>query len=464
MRTPNGQGMESLLIWSLSTRLLSGTKLHRQGLDEMLAAAKARRFSVLYLYSLSRLARESVITMPMLKTLVHIYRVRVISVSEGIDSAQDGWDLLATLLSVTHERFIKDLSANVLRGQEGTVLDGFSVGDYCFGFSSEAIPGSEGVRRGRHAKPRMRYTIDPGTSCWVIRIFEWFVVENRSLQWITRELNRLDAPKDHRATTKGWHHTYVSRLLANKKYALGNGLGEKSRNVRNPLILARFRRKIERKKKPKGWTQQLSCKLRIVTDGNDGQGPGTAEKNASKLANCRRRSNGRLNGSNLGNAAAHPRHSISGLIRCAGCQARFRVGGANGRYLTCPNRMVGSCTCKTQLRRDLAERKILEVIVQRILMNPKWRDVVYQEGAATAYWREQGKNTPTELENIERALKETERKIANLLDGLENGIDLPDISGRLKERRTEQAALLREAERLAHAGSINRYLSRRKLG
>jgi hypothetical protein len=32
------------------------------------------------------------------------------------------------------------------------------------------------------------------------------------------EPNRRSAPKDHRATTKYWHHQQVAKLLANEKY------------------------------------------------------------------------------------------------------------------------------------------------------------------------------------------------------------------------------------------------------
>jgi Resolvase, N terminal domain len=88
---------------------VSGTKLHRAGLDMMLAAVEAGRVRVLYFHSLSRLARESVITMPMLKKLVYVHNVRVISTTEGLDSTREGWEILATFLSLQHEQYIKDL-------------------------------------------------------------------------------------------------------------------------------------------------------------------------------------------------------------------------------------------------------------------------------------------------------------------------------------------------------------------
>ena len=103
---------------------VSGTKLRRDGLDALLRDAEAGEFHVLYFHSLSRLARESVITMPLLKQLVHVFGVRIISVTEGIDSSRDGWEVIATIMALLHEKYIKELSENVFRGQEGTVIAG----------------------------------------------------------------------------------------------------------------------------------------------------------------------------------------------------------------------------------------------------------------------------------------------------------------------------------------------------
>ena len=74
------------------------------------------------------------------------------------------------------------------------VLDHFCVGDYCFGFSSEPVPGTEGKGKGRNKNPKTRYIKEWDEIAWVIKIFYWFVVERRSLRWIARELNRLGAP------------------------------------------------------------------------------------------------------------------------------------------------------------------------------------------------------------------------------------------------------------------------------
>src|SRR5436305_8614027 len=80
----------------------------------------------------------------------------------------------------------------------------------------------------------MRIVIDDDHAGWVRQIFRWFVGERKSLDWIARELTRRRAPKDHRATTPGWHHQYVRNVLRNEKY-IGIWPWGRLTNVRNPL-------------------------------------------------------------------------------------------------------------------------------------------------------------------------------------------------------------------------------------
>ena len=257
----NGHTIQSEL--EFYDEAVSGTKRERTGLNAMLAAAEAGKFKVLYLYSLSRLARESVISLPLLKHLVYNLGVRVISVTEGIDSDDTAWELIAHIMSIVHEQYVRDLADNVFRGQEGTVLANLCVGDYCFGFTSVAIPGSEQGRRGRNAKPRMMYMINPETVAWVVRIFHWFVRERRTLRWIARELNRLAAPKDHRATTPNWRHQYLARLLRNRKYQ-GWWPWGKMTNVRDPLT-GKIRQEERTPEEAEKWLRHLPH-LQVIDD------------------------------------------------------------------------------------------------------------------------------------------------------------------------------------------------------
>lgn len=435
--------------YEFADEAVSGTKLHRAGLDALLAAAAQGRFRVLFFHNLSRLARESVISMPLIKQLVHVHRVRVISCTEGLDTANQGWNLIATMSSLQHERYIEDLSANVFRGQEGNVLAGLSVGDYCFGYTSEPGGGIVAFRRGKHAKPPMVYKIDPEQAAVVRQVFAWFVNERRSLRWINKELNRLGAAKDHRASSRKWFHQCVVKLLSNRKY-IGIWAWGLRRNVRNPLTgqIQQERRSASETDK---WVRHLPD-LQIIDPVTFEKAQELLQKNRERLAR-RREPNGRLRGSVAGSGGEHPRHLLSGLIRCSACGAIFYVSGAAGKYMSCSNSMTGLCECRTQLRRDRAERLILDAIRDRVVDNPGWRRAILD--AAMAAWRELATRVPDELAAERKAVADFDTIIRRLVDSIERGDAPPEVNKRLEARTAERDVRLRRLAQLERTSQVH---------
>ncbi|MGE3807323.1 MAG: recombinase family protein, partial [Gemmataceae bacterium] len=366
---------------------VSGTKLDRKGLNAMMTAARAGRYSTLYVQCLSRLAREFVISVPMLKELVYVCGVRVISVSENIDSANSNWELMAIFRSWMHEEYLKVLRAAVLRGQEDAFLNDFSVGDWCLGYGSEPIPGSELGRRGRRPKPRMRIIINEDHASWVRQVFHWFVKEQRSLQWIARELTKLNAPKDHRSVRPGWYQQCVRTLLGNRKYIAIWPWGRRT-NVRNPLT-GQVRQEDRPFEEAIKWERERPH-LRLVEDEIFFKSQAILDDNKANCAKNRRvDGSGKLRGSTTD--TARPRHLLQNLIKCGACDRTFQVGGGNGKYLVCPGYRQGICNCRTQIPRKRAERQILEVVAHRILADEHWCNAVYQE-TLTA-WRANSRST-----------------------------------------------------------------------
>jgi hypothetical protein len=363
-------------------KAISGTRVDRAGFQAMLAAARERRFDVLYFENLSRLAREFLISIATIKELVYIHKIRIISTSEGIDSERAGWELMAIFRSVQHAEFISALRSAVLRGQEEAILNDWSVGDWCFGYGSEPIPGSETGRRGRNRKPRKRVIINEEHAQWVRRIFDWFVNQHRTPAWIAQELTRLKAPKDHRAKTAMWRHSYVTRLLRNRKYIGIWPWGEKT-NVRNPLNgqMTQEDRPLDEARK----YERERPHLRLVDDETYFKAHSMLDENDAKYAGTRQ-DNGRLRGSTKG--LQNPRHLLQGVVRCGACTSVFQVAGAHGKYLKCAGSPTGECDVHTFLRRDLAERMILEVVGEQLLRNPPWRAAVLKAAQATWHQRQ----------------------------------------------------------------------------
>jgi len=419
---------------------VSGTKLHRAGLDQLLAVAKQRGFQVLYFHSLSRLARESVITMPMLKELVYVHQVRVISLTEGIDTVRPNWEINAVFSSLHHEQFIKDLSVNTHRGQVGTVLAKFSIGDYRLGYTSVPSPGGEEIGRGRNAKPRMVYVIDPIRAEWVRRIFNWFVVERQSLGWIVRELTRLNAPKDHRATTAAWQHQLVVGILRSPKY-IGLWPWGQLKNQRNPLT-GQVTQEERGGEESDQWLREFP-ELRIIDDQTYEAAQRFLDVNDRRCAEVRS-GGGRLRGSPKGNGR---QHLLSGLVQCGRCGRTLHVGGAHGKYLECPGHRKGACECRTQLPRARTEQQILDIIGERILTNPIWCEAVYEKMSKA--WHDQISSGPDQARELQSQINECERRIERLLTTIETSDDPdPDIRKRLAERRAERHELARRERQL----------------
>ncbi len=418
---------------------VSGTKLDRIGLNDLIEAAKAGKFNILYIYSLSRLARESVITMPILKKLVHTYNIRCICIADGIDTKNTGWELVASIFSVINEQYIKDLSSNVLRGQEDALNQGYSVGDWCFGYSSEAVPGTEKKRSGRNIKPRMVYVINSDEAKWVSKIFFWFVIEERSIGWIVRELNRLNAPKDHRSTTKDWYHELVVNLLMREKYIGIWPWGEK-KNCRDPEtgIVRQEERPDEESKK---WTRTYP-QLRIIDDHTFQQAQERLQKNAEKYANVRDKK-GQLKGSSSESNGRRQVGLFHNLLKCSHCGSSFYF---TGKRFYCKNHQRGTCKNKTSVSIQLLQRMVLDEIGNYILKDSEWFEQIYSE--LLKQHQEFITQTPQAITNLKLQLQQVDKKIERLVDAVEEGNAPEDITKRLNARRQERDHLEQELEKL----------------
>jgi hypothetical protein len=426
-----------------SDQAVSGAKHDRVGFEALMSAARSGRISVLYIENLSRLARDSVLTLQTLRELVYVHHVRIFCIDESIDTeVGDSWELLTAVLGIQNEQYLRSLAKFVFRGQEGLVLDNLCVGDYCFGYSSEPIPGSEAHRPGRNAKPLKQYIIDLEKAQWVTQIFYWFVEEKRSIRWITRELNRLEAPKDHRSTTKEWRHQQVSKLLANTKY-VGKWPWGQSKNVRNPMTGKTHQEKRSPAETEK-WVRHFPD-LQVIDNETFEKAQARLRKNAAVYRGVRR-PNGQLNGATSESCKGSARHLLSGIIQCGHCDRNLNVGGPHGKYLFCPGYKIGVCPCQTQLRRDLAEELILSEISKKILSHPEWLSQVLSETQAAFDQLQQ--QTPAEIETAENSLANVERRIEKLLDRCEIDDD-PELSKRLVQRRSERDAIRLRLEQLS---------------
>lgn len=98
-----------------------------------------RPFDVLLVDDSSRLSRHQVTAMQLFERF-NFAGVRVVAVSQGIDSSTEQADVLMTVHSLVDSLFVKELAKKTHRGLEGKVLRGLHAGGRCFGYHNVKTP------------------------------------------------------------------------------------------------------------------------------------------------------------------------------------------------------------------------------------------------------------------------------------------------------------------------------------
>ena len=112
-------------------------------------------FDVLLVDDFSRLSRDSMESEQARRRLIH-WGVRLIGVSDGIDTAAKGHKMLTSFKGIMNEVFLDDLRDRVLRGMTGQVLKGYHGGGPQLWVPAPAGAGSQSngpvwaARPGRH--------------------------------------------------------------------------------------------------------------------------------------------------------------------------------------------------------------------------------------------------------------------------------------------------------------------------
>lgn len=421
---------------------VSGRKRHRRGLNELLEKARQGLFKKIYLWDVSRLARETAISLPLIKEIVHVHGIQLYCVSNRMDSSQPGFENYIHFQCMMAQEQLTRLAVDVRRGHSNNFRDNYSNGDVCFGYRTEIAPGYENANRARKIRPKKISVIDQSQAEWVLRIFRWYVIELRSMFWIAKELNRLKAPRDHRASSKnGWTATGIGNLLDNRKY-IGIWPYGKRKNKCNPLT-GEVTVVIRSEDDPDYQTSERP-ELRIIDDELFYKAQQRREEIRKKYT-AMRGDRGKLKGSSRD--LNNPRHLLQGLMHCAKCNRSMNMNGLRGLYLQCSGYPSRLCDVKTSLFRAYAEKQILDVLRDKILSNVGLQTRLFNE--VKSAWDRMQVDLPQERKALEKSRSDVEKKVKGLLDGIEKGESGPEVSARLGERRRELAGIQRQLDSLA---------------
>lgn len=375
---------------------ISGTTDKRPGLQLMLSEVKRLKPAVLIMWKMDRLAREQAV-FAVAKTILREAGTRIEYVADISVDDSPGGRLIEHVWEAMAEFYSDNLSENINRGMRYNAEKALFNGHKIFGYT---------------VGPDRHYVEDPATAPIVPRIFNDYA-SGKQLKTIADELNSQGIK-----TVKGNDFTIenLRKILHNDRYLGMYRYGD-----------------IE---VPDGMPQ-------LVTQA-------VFDKVQARFAK-----NKQLKGHNVtgvdANEADAPRYWLTGKLFCAKCgdpmHGMYGTGKGHGRYYyyACNSQRKGHCK-KKPVKKDLVESNVIALL--RFLLNTEDNTLVLIENAIKRY-ESVTKNTAY-LDALYAEFKDTEKRLANIVKAIEDGIYTASTRERLEEleRRKEaldQAIMVEEA-------------------
>ncbi len=375
----------------------------------MLEAAEMRVFDVLLVDDLSRLSRdhiESAKTIRMLK----FAGIRVVGVSDGTDTARDGYKLETGLRGLMSEFYLDDLAKKTHRGLMGQALEGYSAGGLPYGYTSHS-DGSGYVR-----------SINPDQAKWVAFVFQNYAA-GHSPRRIAAMLNDLGVPSPR---SSAWAHTAIYPdakgvgMLGNPIYN-GRQVWNKTAWVKDP-VTGRRRRTM---RPVSDWVIIESPDLKIIDDA-------LWAACESRIKRCRTATKSqRDSGKNTGGRAAN--YLLSGILRCSECGGSYSIVFRDTYGCsTHKNRGKSACSNSLKVKRLTIERVLLSKIKESLISDEAFR--IFETEARTAL-----KDMRPDLSGAQNRLREAQTELANIITAIKAGIVTSSTKSALLAAENKQA-------------------------
>lgn len=411
---------------------LSGASLDRPGIQALRHASqqRPRPFDVLLVDDSSRVSRDLADAVRLLQEL-KFAGIRVLYLSQNIDSANEQAEALVGLHGIMDGFFLKEMAAKIKRGLRGQLERGFATGGISFGYRTVPVPDPSGKTdvNGFPVLLGKRVQIVSEEARIVVQIFEWYA----SGLGIGRLVDRLNQEGFRGPRGRRWREGAVKWLLANEKYT-GKLVWGKKTYERRPGTRQYVQRHIARDQ----WHVREEPDLRIVSDE-------LWDRVQSRRASVRQQlptSTGRtlMRGRN---AAMYSRHLFSGFMTCEVCGGAIAsVSGGKGspRYgcLRAWRNGVAFCTNRLTVRAKVTDAYLLERLRAELLEPTSIRAITESLSAALNARLDR---RPALLAETEAAYAAAQQRLQRLIAAIEAGVLATTLTQQIAERQAELTRL-----------------------
>jgi site-specific DNA recombinase len=327
---------------------LPGGSIDRRGVQSLMrdAANPNRDFDVILIDTTSRLARTLRDTFD-LHGDFEIFGVRVVAVSQGIDTDDEQSDVLIAVHGIMDSVYLKELAKATHRGLEGRVLKGLSAGGRCYGYDTKPV---------EHGG--VQWIINPDEAAIIRQIFEWSAV-GYSLKRIAGLLNEQKTPPPRKRTDRpyaNWCPTAIREMLRRELY-VGHRVWNKTKFIKKPGT----NKRIARPRPSTEWKALDLPELQIVSQELWNRVQVRQDRLKEIYADSGRKP------MNRGYPSAY---LLSGFLKCGVCKVNMIIvsGGGRGARYGCPQHWNRKdCSNKLTIRHEDLERVLLEQLQKAVL-------------------------------------------------------------------------------------------------
>jgi len=421
------------VIKTYSDAAQSGASIFgRQGLLDLMEAAKHKFFDVVIVEELDRLSRD-------MEDLAGIHKrlsfldIDIVAIHEGTAST-----VTVGLRGLVGQLFREDNARKVRRGLQGKVKAGLSAGGQAFGYKADPLN-------------KGKLIIVPEEAQVVVRIYEDYA-EGKSPKAIAHALNAENAPAPRGARWNssalyGWEQR-GSGILRNHLYA-GQIVWNKIKMVKDPETGKR----VSRSNPSSDWHTTDVPELRIVEQ--------SLFEKVQELIKPTRQPAAITGG------MKRPKRLLSGLLKCGSCGAGISTKGKDrsGRVRVQCSAHVESRSCSNPqtFYLDTIEDLVLDTL-RAELANPK--KLVNYVTAYNAARQEYAHKLVQRRSTLEKRIKELDVELDRLVDHIAKGIGKPErIAVQMEQKEAEfdaaKAELALEPEPVdlvaLHPATIQKY-------
>jgi len=403
------------IVKTFSDRAKSGASMfERDGLLDLMAAAKARKFDVVIVESLDRLSRDQEDLAGLFKRL-SFYNVEIRTVNEGTATS-----IHVGIRGLVGSLFLADLGNKVRRGHNGRVREGKFPGAVTYGY--RRVLGKPGERE-----------IDPEQAEVVRRIFREYAA-GTSPRTIAHGLTR-----DGVATANGvaaWNfQTFIGG--GTKRGIIGNPLyaGKLVWNTSTTVLNPETGKKTKRRASAEDLIMTEVPHLRII----DQQLWDAANKIRSDRGVAKFGEGGKLH-----KFIPRGTHLLSGLLRCGACGGHMRIANTSrdgGQRAACAAaHQHGTCQHSKSYDLDVLQRAMI-VQVKTRLSDPK--AVAAFVEAFQAEWHETDRKNNSERRAVQKRLNNLNVQIDRICNSIRDDFDVPVklLTAKLKPLEAERVGL-----------------------